>query len=63
MNALILARSVEEAASSSRGDDRWKGDQREGGGGLYSLRLSFPSSRSPMAVVEMERKQPERREA
>lgn len=61
MYAIILARSVEEATSSSRSGFWWKGNQLEVGGGLYNLRLSRPPRRSPMAVAEAERKKPERR--
>jgi hypothetical protein len=52
MYALILARSVEEAASSSRRELWRKGSLAEGGGGLNNLRLCRPPSRSPMAVAE-----------
>ena len=58
MYALILARSVEEAASSSRREAWGKGNPLEGGGGLYNLRLRCPPCRSPMAVAEDEERRP-----
>jgi len=58
MYALILAMSVEEAASSSRRGVWGKGNPLEGGGGLYNLRLCRPPCRSPMAVAEDEERRP-----